>query len=151
MSSYKENLQNIPTHNNKAWDYGTVVFIDEYVRTGDKCKAYRTAFPEQNPKNASAGSSRLLSRSDVKEEIKSRMEEFKQANIMDTTEILTLLSSIARGEELDQFGLDASLKDRLSALKELARIQTEIQTRAEQRGDNQLTVRLIRDSKNTEG
>ena len=60
--------------------------------------------------------------------------------------IMTLLTQIARGEVLDQFGLDASLKDRMAALKELKSIMIDMPAKAAQnQADNNLSIKLIRD------
>ena len=59
---------------------------------------------------------------------------------------MEMYSDIARGEVLDQFGLDASLSDRLKALDALAKRQIDLQAKIEANAPQELTVRVIRDA-----
>lgn len=45
------------------------------------------------------------------------MEELEQESIASQTEVLQYLTRVMRGEEKDQFGLEASLKDRTDCAK----------------------------------
>ena len=51
----------------------------------------------------------------ISEYIASRREEMDKRLIADTDEVLKFYSSVMRGEVKDQFGLEASLSDRLKA------------------------------------
>lgn len=51
----------------------------------------------------------------VQEYLKERMEKIEKERVATGDEVLTFLTSTMRGEIKDQFGLDASLSDRLKA------------------------------------
>ena len=56
---------------------------------------------------------------------------------------MEFLTKVVRGEVTDQFGLDPSLKDRLSALKELKAIQIDAVNKNKEQ-DNTLKIEIIR-------
>ena len=62
---------------------------------------------------------------------------------MSAQEIMEFLTKVVRGEITDQFGLDPSLKDRLSALKELKAIQIDAVNKNKEQ-DNTLKIEIIR-------
>lgn len=76
----------------------------------------------------------------VQNEIAKRLQSIQEHAIMSAREILEMYSSVARGEVLDQFGLDASLDTRLKALDSLAKriVDTKEQ-------DNKFEIHLIRE------
>ena len=53
--------------------------------------------------------------------IKRRIEEQEAARVADANEVLQFYSAVMRGEVKDQFGIDASLSDRLKAADSLAK------------------------------
>lgn len=57
----------------------------------------------------------------VADEITWRLNQLKKASIADGDEILQYLTSVMRGQEKDQFGLDAPLSERTRAAQELAK------------------------------
>ena len=68
-----------------------------------------------------------IARAYIKERIKTAAEPKERAEadrklVADGDEVLQFLTATMRGEVKDQFGLDAQLKDRLAAAKELQRI-----------------------------
>ncbi len=65
--------------------------------------------------------------------------EAERKLVADGDEVLRFLSATMRGEVKDQFGLDAQLKDRLAAAKELQRI-LDVAKPAEQSGGSQTLV-----------
>lgn len=70
----------------------------------------------------------LLSKDYIKDEIAHRTEAFRDANIADAKEVMMYLTRVMRGEEKDQFGLDAPLAERTAAAKELNRRFKELET-----------------------
>lgn len=66
-------------------------------------------------------------------------EEAERKLVADGDEVLRFLSATMRGEVKDQFGLDAQLKDRLAAAKELQRI-LDVAKPAEQNGGIQTLI-----------
>jgi len=132
---------------NKGLSYKQIRFIDEYILSGVIIQALKNAGYKGSDKQLAMTGSRLLQRPEIQSEIERRKSEIHSATILSANELMELYSSIARGEVLDQFGLDASLKDRIAAMKELAKYQIEMPMKLaeKQQQDNTLTVKLIRD------
>jgi hypothetical protein len=57
----------------------------------------------------------------IVDEIKYRLDELKKETIADADEIMQYFTKVMRGEEKDQFGLDAPLAERTRAAQELAK------------------------------
>lgn len=68
-----------------------------------------------SPKGARAGAARLLTNVSVQE----YMKKVEDKKIADIKEVMEFYTAVMRGVEKDQFGLDAALKERLDAGKEL--------------------------------
>lgn len=80
----------------------------------------------------------------IEERLKTAAEPRERAEaerklVADGDEVLRFLSATMRGEVKDQFGLDAQLKDRLAAAKELQRI-LDVAKPAEQSGGAQTLI-----------
>ncbi|MCW6101413.1 terminase small subunit [Lactiplantibacillus plantarum] len=103
-------------------------FADEYIKSGN---AYQAAIEAGYSRNyAKAQSSKLLENVGIKSYIDERMAKIASKRIMDATEAVELLTSIARGEtkETAYIGTsdgvyekhkEADLKTRISATKEI--------------------------------
>lgn len=115
------------THNGLRLSPKEDRFITLYIKYADATQAAKEAgyTVRKERKNVDAQyvsiGKKILSRDYIKDEIAARMEEFRNAQIADTKEVLMYLTKVMRGEEKDQFGLDASLAERTSAAKELNR------------------------------
>ena len=102
-------------------------FCREYTKTGNgQQSAIKAGYA---PKNARITASKLLTRANVKLEIARLSEKREKKAIMDANEVMELYSAIARGEVKDQFGLDASLNDRIKAMNEIAKRTVDIDNR----------------------
>jgi len=132
---------------NKGLTYKQIRFIDEYMICGVIIEAVKRAGYKGTEERLQVVGSGLMNNKKVRDEIERRKAEIHSAAILSANELMELYSKIARGEVLDQFGLDASLKDRIAAMKELAKYQIEMPMKLaeKQQQDNQLTVKLIRD------
>lgn len=75
-------------------------FADEYIITGNKEKSALKAGYSEN--YARKQSYKLLANVGIKDYIKGRMEEIQSEKILTQTEVLVMLSEIARGERLEQ-------------------------------------------------
>lgn len=80
----------------------------------------------------------------IEERLKTAAEPRERAEaerklVADGDEVLQFLTATMRGEVKDQFGLDAQLKDRLAAAKELQRI-LDVAKPAEQSGGSQTLI-----------
>lgn len=103
-------------------------FADEYIKSGN---AYQAAIEAGYSRNyAKAQSSKLLENVGIKSYIDERMAEIASKRIMDATEAVELLTSIARGETKKTVYIgtadgvyekhkEADLKTRISATKEI--------------------------------
>lgn len=108
-------------------------FITLYIKYSDATQAAKEAGYTVRPtiKNIEAQyvkrGKELLARDYIRDEISARMEEFRDSQIADAKEVMMYLTKVMRGEEKDQFGLEASLSERTSAAKELNRRLKEIE------------------------
>lgn len=81
----------------------------------------------------------------IADEITWRLDQLKKESIADADEILQYFTKVMRGEEKDQFGLDAPLSERTNAAKELARRIVDVPT------DDDTAVPEIKVTLNWEG
>lgn len=88
-------------------------FADIYIETGNATQSYIDAgYKATKREVAEANARKLLANYSVQEYIEDRMEKLQQSTIASQEEVLQYLTRVMRGEEKDQFGLDASLQDR---------------------------------------
>ena len=103
-------------------------FADAYIETGNASEAMRRA--GYSEKNVNVTGSQNLANPSISAYIKSRMAELEAQRVASADEVMRFFSSVMRGEVKDQFGLDASLQDRLNAGKELMKRFAAVQDRA---------------------
>lgn len=94
-------------------------FCDYYIETGNATEAAIKA--GYNKKTARQIGSMNLTKVDIKAYIEERLKEIESKRIADGKEVLQYLTKVMRGEEKDQFGLDASLQDRTKAAELLGK------------------------------
>ncbi len=83
-------------------------FIDYYIETANATEsAKRAGYSEKTAKNIGAENLTKLNFF-----IQKKLEEKENNRIASQDEVLQYLTRVMRGEEKDQFGLDASLQDR---------------------------------------
>jgi len=88
-------------------------FADLYIETGNATKSYIDAgYKATKRKVAEANARKLLANYLVQNYIDFQMEQLQQNSIATQEEVLEYLTKVMRGQEKDQFGLDASLQDR---------------------------------------
>ena len=88
-------------------------FCDYYIQTGNASEAARKA--GYSKKTAKEIGTENLSKPHLSAYISERMAEIDKARVADADEVIRFYTSVMRGEIKDQFGLDASLADRLKA------------------------------------
>lgn len=88
-------------------------FCEYYLQTGNAAEAARKA--GYSEKTARVIGPENLSKPAISEYITKRRAEMDKALIADSDEVLRFYSAVMRGEVRDQFGLEASLSDRLKA------------------------------------
>ena len=83
-------------------------FIDYYVETANATEsAKRAGYSSKTAKNLGAENLTKLNYF-----IQERLQQLENNRIASQEEVLQYLTKVMRGEEKDQFGLDASLQDR---------------------------------------
>jgi phage terminase small subunit len=87
-------------------------FIDFFILYGDVKKALRESGLTMN---------KISGKEYITDEITYRLDIMKKETIADADEIMQYFTKVMRGEEKDQFGLDAPLSERTNAARELAR------------------------------
>lgn len=97
-------------------------FIDYYLETGNATESYKKAYNScKKDGTARANSSKLLANANISKYIEERVKQMDDERIAKPEEVLKYLTSVMRGEEKDQFGLDASLQDRTKAAELLGK------------------------------
>lgn len=122
-------------------------FCREYAKTGNGTQSIiKAGYKVKDENSASVISSRLLGKVMVKEEIGRLMEKKEEKAIMTSQEVMQMFTDIAQGKIKDQFGLDASLNDRLKALQELAKRTIDIDKKIEMNkqgiADNTVNIKI---------
>lgn len=94
-------------------------FADYYLELGNATEASIKA--GYSKKNAGNNADKLLKNTKIKSYIDERLKEINSNRIATIDEVMRFYTSILRGKEKDQFGLDASLTDRIKAGQELVK------------------------------
>lgn len=114
-------------------------FIDYYIETANATESARKAgYSEKTAKNIGAENLTKLNFF-----IQKRLEEKEEQRIASQDEVLQYLTKVMRGEEKDQFGLDASLQDRTKCAELLGKRYGTFVDKKEVTGD--YVVELIDD------
>ena len=87
-------------------------FIDLFLVYGDVNKALR---------EAKLSMTSIAGKDYITDEITWRLDQLKKETIADADEIMQYFTKVMRGQEKDQFGLDALLSERTNAARELAK------------------------------
>lgn len=94
-------------------------FCDHYITTLNATEAAKMA--GYSAKSARAMGSENLTKPYIKEYIELRLAELEESRVADATEVLQYLTRVMRGEEKDQFDMDATLQDRTRAAELLGK------------------------------
>lgn len=95
------------------------IFCEAFLRTNNQTKAAKEA--GYSEKTAYSQGNRLLKNVEIDAYIKTRLDEINREQIASTDEVMRFFTSVMRGTEKDQFGLDASLSDRIKAGQEIVK------------------------------
>lgn len=98
------------THKQKA-------FADYYIQTTNASESARKA--GYSAQTADVIGYENLKKPQIAAYIGERLKEQDEKRVADANEVLAFYTSVMRGQEKDQFGLDASLADRIKAGVEL--------------------------------
>lgn len=97
-------------------------FADFYLECGNATEAARKA--GYSAKTARVIGQENLLKPAISAYIEERLSELEAKRIAGADEVLAFYTAVMRGDVKDQFGLDASLSDRLNAGKELMKRHT---------------------------
>ena len=88
-------------------------FCEYYIQSGNAADAARRAgYSEKTARNIGQEN---LTKPDIQAYIHERIGDQDKKRVADANEVLEFYSAVMRGEVKDQFGLEASLTDRLKA------------------------------------
>ena len=115
-------------------------FVSLYLEYGDPTKAcieakFKTTAPKQYAR-------KLLAKPKIQREVQAQLDLFKNECIASSQEIMGFYTMAMRGEVKDQFGLEATLSDRLKAADALAKRQIDAVAIADRAKDNEFTITL---------
>lgn len=88
-------------------------FADYYIECGNATEAAKRA--GYSEKTAYSVGNENLRKPEISSYIAARMAEIASARVANCAEVMEFYTAVMRGEIKDQFGLDASLSDRLKA------------------------------------
>lgn len=117
-----------------------IKFVSFYIETGNIAEAVELA--NYNTTSPLAYGRKLLSKTKVQKEMQRQLTSFKNEHTASAQEIMIFLTQVMRGEITDQFGLDATLKDRMDAAKELAKRQIDMQAIADKAQASEVHITL---------
>lgn len=124
-------------------------FADYVIKLGRSNAKEAAEIAGYSKKTAGVQANQLLKNLKIKAYIEERIKtaaepreraEAERKLVADGEEVLRFLSATMRGEVKDQFGLDAQLKDRLAAAKELQRILDVAKPAEQNNGGSQTLV-----------
>ena len=115
----EDNTNPLITHTGHKLTIKESKFIDEYIKTGNASKSVVEV--GYNTKNPRGYAQTLLTKAYVAEEIAYRTAQIHSADIAEAEEVMKYFTKVMRGEEKDQFGLDAPLSERTKCAQELAK------------------------------
>lgn len=111
-------------------------FADAFIECGNQTEAARKA----GYSNPNANAARLMVNKGISAYIKERLSVIETQRVASADEVMRFFSSVMRGEVKDQFGLDASLQDRLNAGKELMKRYSAIAPKAEKASETVASI-----------
>ena len=120
-------------------------FADYYIECGNATEAAKKA--GYSNKTAYSIGGENLKKPEVSAYIAERLTEIESQRIATIDEVMKFYTSVMRGEEKDQFGLDASLTDRLKAGQELVkRLSLCNNDKQNEQEDDPLTASLMEEA-----
>lgn len=121
-------------------------FCEYYIQSGNATDAARKA--GYSEKTATKIASENLTKPEISAYIAERVGNQDKERVADADEVLRFYSAVMRGEVKDQFGLDASLTDRLKAGDSLMKRYSAGGSRKNEAEDDPITRSLKEDKVN---
>lgn len=95
-------------------------FCDYYLETGNATEAYKKA-GYKNYKSAGVEANKTLNNPKIRQYLDEKISAMEDERIAKPKEVLEYLTRVMRGEEKDQFDLDAPLNERTKAAELLGK------------------------------
>lgn len=121
-------------------------FCEYYIQSGNAAEAARKA--GYSEKTARSIGQENLTKPDIQAYIQKRISGQDKKRVADADEVLEFYSAVMRGEVKDQFGLEASLTDRLKAGDSLMKRYAAGGSKKAEAEDDPLTKSLKEDKAN---
>lgn len=115
-------------------------FCIYFVECGNSAEACRKA--GYSVKTARYQGSTLLTKQNIKNKIYDLRHDSTRLDIASGQEVMNFFTRVMNGEVKDQFGLEASLSDRLKAANELAKRTTDVDLKTSGKMDDTLHIKL---------
>lgn len=115
-------------------------FVAAYLETGNLVQAVRLA--GYNTTSPSYYGRKLLAKDKIQAELKDELKLMRNQYVASNSEILEFYTMAMRGEIKDQFGLDATLQDRIRAAEALARRTIDVEQMLEKAKDQEIKVNV---------
>lgn len=100
------------THDGYPMTAAEAKFVDLVIVYGNIQKAI---------KESGVSARQIANKDYITDEISWRLEQMKKETIADADEVMQYFTRVMRGQEKDQFGLDAPLSERTAAAREIAK------------------------------
>lgn len=132
---------------NKSLTIAEQKFLANYIKYGNLAEAVAQTNELNYPstlsrKELSYKGSQLLSKPHIQAEYERIMEMARQETVATAQEVMSYFTKVMRGEEKDQFGLDAPLSERTKAAQELAKRTIDIENRNAGTPDQTIEIAL---------
>lgn len=97
-------------------------FADYYIESQNGTESYKRAYPNcKKDATARVNASKLLTKPNIQEYIRERLESKEADRIASQDEVLEFLTRVMRGEVEDQLGLETPVKERNKAAELLGK------------------------------
>ena len=97
--------------------------VREYYKTHLKAKSYQAVFPGTNNSTAAARCTAILEKPENIEYMKALIDRNAKKGYASLDRVKSFLTEVMEGKVKDQFGLDASLSDRIKAAEDIIRCE----------------------------
>lgn len=118
-----------------------VKFVALYIESGNLREAVIKA--GYNSTSPTCYGHKLLGKPKIQREMQEQLGALRNAYIADNVEIMQFFTSCMRGEVKDQFGLEATLADRMKAAEALAKRRIDMQAIADKAKESEVKIKLF--------
>lgn len=117
-----------------------IKFVALYIESGKTAESvikagYKTTSPAVYGRM-------LLGKPKIQREMQTQLDALRNEYIADSVEVMKFFTSAMRGEIKDQFGLDATLADRMKAAEAIAKRRIDMQAIADKAKEQEIKVTI---------